>query len=194
MQQLALEWFSDHQAMAMAASVCLNVLIAISGVLPSAPLTAGNIIFFGFKAGLLISIIGEAAGAVASFWLYRLGIGKILSQKEVKNRFLQRLKQTRGAEAVLLVLLLRVLPFVPSGAVTLAAAYSQMSLLSFSIASTAGKIPSLVIEAYSVDRVLQLAIEWQIGIVLCAVLMLLVYKLVKQGGNKIQSKKPPSNK
>ena len=80
-------------------------------------------------------------------------------------------------EAVYLVLILRILPFVPSGAVTLAAAYSQMRLLSFSINSTLGKIPSLLIEAYSVDRVLQLKHGWQIGIVIFVVLLIIIYKL-----------------
>src|SRR5699024_317005 len=135
-------------------SIGFNVLIAVSGIFPSAPVTAGNIIYFGFEKGLIISVIGEAAGAVASFLIYRNSLRKWFTRKKVKNRLLNKLKHTRGVEAVFLVILLRILPFVPSGAVTLAAAFSQMRLLSFSIASTLGKIPSLFIEAFSVDRVL----------------------------------------
>ncbi|WP_340084964.1 VTT domain-containing protein [Siminovitchia sp. FSL H7-0308] len=180
MEHVVTEWFPEHQWMAVIISICLNMIIAISGILPSAPVTAGNIIFFGFKTGLLISIIGEAAGAVVSFLLYRKGIRTWFARNKVKNRFLNKLKHTHGVEAAILVIMLRILPFVPSGAVTLAAAYSQMRLLSFSIASTLGKIPSLYIEAYSVDRVLALTVGWQIGIVFAMIFIFIVYRHWKQ--------------
>lgn len=180
MKSLLLQWLPESSVLAFIISVCLNILIAISGIFPSAPITAGNIVFFGFKTGVLISIIGEAAGAIISFLLYRKGLRKFFTRDKVNNRLLNKLKHTHGAEAVFLVLILRILPFVPSGAVTLAAAYSQMGVLSFSIASTLGKIPSLFIEAYSVDRVLKLTVEWQIGIVLFLMAIMIVYKLWKK--------------
>lgn len=175
-----IQWFPENPAIVVIISISLNILVAISGIFPSAPITAGNIIFFGFKIGILISIIGEAAGAIVSFLLYRKGLSKLLTHDKVKNRLLNRLKHTHGVEAVFLVLMLRVLPFIPSGAVTLAAAFSQMRLLSFSIASTLGKIPSLFIEAFSVDRVLKLTVEWQIGIVLLLFLVIVCYKQWKR--------------
>ncbi|MFS0646109.1 TVP38/TMEM64 family protein [Siminovitchia sp. 179-K 8D1 HS] len=175
-----IQWFPENPAIATVISIILNIFVAVSGIFPSAPITAGNIIFFGFKIGVLMSIIGEAAGAIVSFLLYRKGLSKLLIHDKVKNRLLIRLKYTHGVEAVFLVLVLRVLPFIPSGAVTLAAAFSQMRLFSFSIASTLGKIPSLFIEAYSVDRVLKLTVEWQIGIVLFLFLVFVCYKLWKR--------------
>ncbi|MFA8439814.1 TVP38/TMEM64 family protein [Pueribacillus sp. YX66] len=179
MESILLQWLPESRILVIIISISLNVLIAISGVLPSATITAGNIVFFGFETGLLVSIIGEAAGAVVSFIIYRKGLNKITSQGKVKSRFLKRLKKTQGIEAVFLVLFLRVLPFVPSGAVTLAAAFSKMGLLSFSVASTFGKIPSLFIEAYSVDQVLKLTFEWQISIGFFLVFTIVIYKLLK---------------
>ncbi|MBS4205051.1 TVP38/TMEM64 family protein [Lederbergia citrea] len=184
MENVSLQWLPQNPVLAVLISLSVNILIAISGILPSAAVTAGNIVFFGFKTGLLISIIGEAAGAIITFIIYRKGLSILISQNQVKNRLLKRLKNTQRLEAVFLVLFLRVLPFVPSGAVTLAAAFSKMGLLSFSIASTLGKIPSLFIEAYSVDRVLKLTIEWQIGIVIVLIALVIGYKLwKKESGN-----------
>jgi len=178
--EYVLEGLPNHPIIVSVISVILNIVVAISGVFPSAAITAGNIVFFGFKVGLLVSIIGEAAGAIVSFILYRKGLNKIFSSDKVKNRFLHKLKFTRGLEAVLLVLLLRIFPFVPSGVVTLAAAYSQMRLPSFIIASTVGKVPSIFIEAYSVDRVLKLSVEWQIGIGLGMILFIITYMGLKR--------------
>lgn len=171
MRDYLLEWFPVNPILAVLFSLIVNIVVAISGILPSAFITAGNIAFFGFETGLMVSIAGEAAGAIVSFILYRKGLIKLSPKINKSNsKLLLKLKNTAGAEAVILVLTLRVLPFIPSGAVTLAAAFSKMGLLSFSVASTVGKIPSLFIEACSIDQVLSLKIEWQVAFILFFIL------------------------
>lgn len=173
-----IQWLPAHPLVAIVVSISLNIVVAIVGVLPSAFITAANIGLFGLTGGLVVSIIGEAAGAVVSFLLYRRGLKKW--KIKVENKFLKKLERTAGVEAIFLVLFLRVIPFVPSGGVTLSAAFSQMSLLSFSVGSTIGKIPSLLIEAYSVQQVLQLTWQWQIGLLLVLVICYIVYKIVSR--------------
>ena len=171
MTDYLIEWFPANPILAVLVSLTINIVVAISGILPSAFITAGNIAFFGFGTGLVVSIAGEAAGAIVSFVLYRKGLIKLSPKlNRSKSKLLFKLKNTAGAEAIFLVLALRVLPFIPSGAVTLAAAFSKMGLLSFCVASTIGKIPSLFIEAYSVNQVLSLKIEWQIAVTFLFVL------------------------
>lgn len=180
MENVFIQGMPNNPFLAFLASVSLGVFIAISGVLPSAFLTGANIAIFGFKSGLLISIIGEAAGAVVSFLLYRQGLTKL--DKQLNHRFLKKLKETKGIEAALLVILLRIVPFVPSGVVTLTAAFSKMSLWSFAIASTFGKIPSLFIEAYSVKWMLELTTNWQLILILVIALGIAVYSVRKRNG------------
>lgn len=156
--------------LAIVISLGISCIIAVAGVIPSTFVTAANIVYFGFAGGLAISIIGEALGAIISFILYRKGIRKLEEKINGKNhwRLLQRLKDTKGVEAFILVLALRVFPFAPSGLVTLAAAMSEMGLLSFTLSSTIGKIPALLIEAYSVETVLGWKGEYQAGAVIFA--------------------------
>ncbi|MFK2825479.1 VTT domain-containing protein [Bacillus sp. B190/17] len=180
MENALIQWLPAHPIPAFLLSVTLNIVIAISGVLPSAFITAANIALFGFQTGLLISIIGEAAGAVVSFILYRKGLKKFTSHMKLENKFLNKLQNTKGIEAVFLVIFLRVLPFVPSGAVTLTAAFSKMGLFTFSIASTAGKIPSLFIEAYSVERIFDLTVEWQLFILFALMSCFMIYTYWKR--------------
>ncbi len=185
MDAFLIEWFPTNQIVAALLSISLNILVAIAGVLPSAFITAGNIAYFGFEAGLIVSIAGEAAGAIVSFYLYRKGLIKLsASIKKSQSKLLLKLKQTSGIEAVMLVVALRILPFIPSGAVTLAAAYSTMRLIPFCIASTIGKIPSLFIEAYSVDHILSLKQELQIGLIPLLILMAIIYFFVKRTRSK----------
>ncbi|MFC0476742.1 TVP38/TMEM64 family protein [Robertmurraya beringensis] len=159
------------------ASVIGNVLIAVAGVIPSAFLTAANISILGFEVGLVVSIIGEALGAIVSFWLYRKGFSQVKEKVQVKWRWvrllLDWLYESKGLEAVAIVLMLRLLPFVPSGFVTLTAAIGKMNIVAFGIVSTLGKIPSLFIEAYGVHQVLKFDTNLQL-ILVAVVIMLFV--------------------
>ncbi len=147
-------------------SLAVSILVAIAGIVPSAFVTAANIIYLGFLGGLILSILGEALGAVISFFLYRKGLKKLSgidgSSRAIK--LLDKLKQTAGMEAFVLVVLLRLFPFAPSGLVTLAASYSQMGSGAFIASSTIGKIPALLIEAYSVHTVLGWKTEYQLSV------------------------------
>ncbi|HZG71021.1 MAG TPA: VTT domain-containing protein [Chondromyces sp.] len=182
------QWLPADPVVVLFISILLNIIIAVTAILPSAFITAANVAFFGFYNGMFVSIIGEAAGAVISFVLYRKGLNRLTSNRQTGNKFLLKLKRTSGMEAVVLVFLLRVLPFVPSGAVTLTAAYSQMGWLPFSIASTLGKIPSLLIEAYSVERVKDLSLGWQIGISIIIIGLIITYHFWKRKTGQIKKR------
>lgn len=152
--------------LALFISIIVNILISLVGVLPSAFVTAANIAYFGFVGGLAVSIIGEAVGAVVSFFLYRIGVKK-LGEKfsdQTAPKFVHKLKAAAGIEAFFLVMLLRIFPFAPSGLVTLAASLSKMSAVAFAVSSTLGKIPALFIEAYSVNEVLGWKQEYQAAV------------------------------
>lgn len=175
--------FSTHWLLLAIISIGLNILIAIVGILPSAFITVGTVRFFGFSMGLIVLIIGEAAGAIVSFILYRRGVSKLSTYSKIQhleNKYLGKLKNTGGMTGFLIVILLRIIPFVPSGAVTLTAALSKMRLISFSLASTLGKIPALFIEAYSINHVLQLPFESQLTVILTICILALLYFLWKR--------------
>lgn len=77
------------------------------------------------------------------------GIDQILS-----NKYFLKLKEASGTEWIFLLFLFRMVPFVPSSVVTVAAAFSSISIVAFSMISSVGKIPSLLIEAFVVMNVL----------------------------------------
>ncbi|MBT2694899.1 VTT domain-containing protein [Bacillus sp. ISL-55] len=169
-------------------SLAVSIVVAIAGIIPSAFVTAANIVYFGFSWGLALSIIGEALGAVISFILYRKGLKKLSGNSGPSRtvRILDRLKQTIGIEAFVLVILLRLFPFAPSGLVTLAASYSRMGTWAFAISSTIGKIPALLIEAYSVHTVLGWETHYQLAAAIFAVVAGICYyywttKIKKRG-------------
>ena len=127
--------------LAVLLSVLVNIVISIVGVIPSAFLTAINATVFGLWGGFSVSFIGEIAGSLVAFWLYRKGFRKF-----IENRFTHSPHMKKLLDAFLLVIGLRLIAFVPSCLVTLYAPFSKMRFGSFAVASSIGKVPALLIE------------------------------------------------
>lgn len=144
---------TSYHILAAPLSVFLNILIGIFGFIPSIFLTALNIKVFGLINGTLLSILGEALGAAVAFFLYRFGFRNITERKTTNYPQVQKLLHAEGKEAFLLIFSLRLLPFVPSGIITLFAALGRVSAVTFLFASTLGKIPAQLLEVYSAYQV-----------------------------------------
>lgn len=168
-------------------SLLINIFISLAGVIPSVFLTAANIIFFGFWYGLVISFVGEALGAIVSFSVYRQGFRKLpktISMERIPK--VKRLLEVEGKKAFLLILSLRLLPFIASGLINIFSAMGKVSLILFSLASSLGKIPALIIEGYSVLQITDFT--WQGKIILTGIsiylLLYLLRKIIKEIHNK----------
>ena len=178
MKEQLLQLFQQHAQVAVVLSIFISIVVAVLGLVPSVFITAANILFFGFWKGTFISFLGEMIGAAVAYFLYRNGF-KQASQKSLE-RFpkVQQLVNAEGRQAFLLILSLRLIPFVPSGVVTFAAAIGRVSAPVFLTASSLGKIPALLLEAYSVYQVAQAG--WQGSVILALVAFFILYWLVKQ--------------
>lgn len=171
-----LQLFKDHQNLAIVISICISIIIAVLGVVPSVFITAANILFFGFWNGMFISFLGEAMGAGIAFLLYRKGFKRTAKKRLDKYPKMQQLINAEDKEAFYLVLALRLIPFVPSGLITFAAAIGRISFISFVIASSLGKLPALFIEAYAVNEVSNFG--WQGKLILALVAVALLYWII----------------
>lgn len=184
MQDQLLDLFARHPNAAIFISIATSIVVAVLGLVPSVFVTAANILFFGFWQGTLLSLAGEAVGAMFAFALYRSGFKKKTHASLVKYPKVLRLIDSRGREAFGLILALRLIPFVPSGIVTFAAAIGEVSAAVFFMASTLGKIPALLIEAYSVAQVT--AFNWQGKAILAVTAVVLLVWIVRNKKPKVR--------
>jgi uncharacterized membrane protein YdjX (TVP38/TMEM64 family) len=188
MKEQIIALLNTYENAAYLISIVINIIISILGLVPSVFLTAANLAVFGFWEGTFLSFAGEAIGAIISFVLYRKGFRKLSVTKLFSHPKVRRLLEAKGLEAFFLILSLRLLPFVPSGVVTFVAAIGKTSLLIFMIASSIGKIPALLLEAYSVYQLMNWT--WQgkaVSTLLAVFLFLFTWK-------KINRKKAQTNK
>jgi uncharacterized membrane protein YdjX (TVP38/TMEM64 family) len=172
MKEQMIELLLNYKHYAILISLIVNVVISILGVVPSVFITAANLVVFGFWNGTLLSFIGEGLGAVVAFILYRKGLRRVSETKMFLHPRVKQLLEVEGIQAFALVLSLRLLPFFPSGVVTFFAAVGKMSLLVFAISSTLGKLPALLIEAFSVNHVIEWTWQGKMILTLFAVTLL----------------------
>jgi uncharacterized membrane protein YdjX (TVP38/TMEM64 family) len=170
--------FQQYPQWAVAISLLASIIVAVLGLVPSVFITAANILFFGFWKGTLLSFLGETIGAAVAFFLYRSGFKQISRNGLKKFPKAERLLHAKGREAFFLILSLRLIPFVPSGLVTFAAAIGHVPALLFITASSLGKIPALLLEAGSVYGFVH--VGWPVRILMAALALVLLFVVVKR--------------
>ncbi|UKS57615.1 VTT domain-containing protein [Exiguobacterium acetylicum] len=181
MEQQVVQVFELFGPFAPFVSALVGIVVSVVGVLPSTFVTAANLVYFGLWMGTLLSFVGEVLGAGCAFLLYRKGLRYAL-RRPLPDRFArlqQKLQAQKGREAFLTILLLRLLPFVPSGIVNIVSAASGVSILLFLTASTLGKIPAMLLEVLAVHQFMQSStmMQWSIaGIALAGYLIYRVYQ------------------
>ncbi|WP_103105111.1 TVP38/TMEM64 family protein [Brevibacillus reuszeri] len=143
------EWIRSWGILGIAGSILLNILISVAGVLPSIFLSGANAVVFGLYGGFLISLTGEVAGAAVAFLLYRRGIRSSRRLQKMESfQWVHRINGSSRFRKCLAVVLLRLNPFIPSGVINLGAALTTLSFGDFLLATTIGKIPSMVFETF----------------------------------------------
>jgi uncharacterized membrane protein YdjX (TVP38/TMEM64 family) len=181
-QSFVLDLFSSNPILTVIISLSLNIVIAVLGIVPSVFLTGANIIFFGFWGGTFISFLGEVLGALISFWLYKKGLSKFKLTSLSRYKWVNKLRNAKGLNAFYLIVSLRLMPFIPSGIVTVAAALTNSSFLVFAAATIVGKVPALLLEAFSVYQITQFTWIGKILLVLAAIYM--GYLLIKNTSSR----------
>lgn len=141
------EWIQSWGSLAVAGSILLNVLISITGVLPSIFLSGANAVVFGLLGGFFVSLTGEVIGAGIAFILYRWGVTKMVRLKKWQvSKWLTKINDSSRIKQMTAISLLRINPLIPSGLVNFGASLTNISFLDFMLATFIGKIPAMVFE------------------------------------------------
>lgn len=159
-------------------SLIVNIIIAIVGVVPSIFITAFNIHYFGIGYGLILCIIGESLGAIASFYIYRKGFKKI-SLNKIPDKYLKILNMPQK-EQMKMIFSFRIFPYVPSGLITYLASITEINIWIFATVSTIGKIPAIFIEVLIVGGILNSSGSKKIELILTLIGILIIIKVFKK--------------
>ncbi|WP_041313556.1 TVP38/TMEM64 family protein [Heliomicrobium modesticaldum] len=128
------------------AGFLLMTVQTLIGVIPAVFLLGALVIVFGWGPGLFIGWLGEIAGSAVAFALFRyFGRGPV-ARWLAKDRTFSEWDEWTARHGFSSIFLIRLAPFVPSGAVNLAAAVSSVGFLPFILGTALGKIPTILLE------------------------------------------------
>ena len=102
---------------------------------------------FGIVPGIALAWIAETVGVTISFLLLRFFFRDAAEEIISQNSYLKKIDDVSGKEGFKVMLIARLVPYLPSGLLNAVGALSQMSLRDYVLAALIGKLPSTAIEA-----------------------------------------------
>lgn len=127
------------------AIILVAILMALFPIIPY-PIVGGVIgAALGPLLGALVTWIGSTVASILMFAFVRYGYQDWGNRILHRYQKIDKLTSLFERNAFLAVLFARLIPFIPSFAVNVYAALSRMSFLAYAVASSFGKIPSMLL-------------------------------------------------
>ena len=150
------KFISRYESLAVVFAFMLTLFVNAIGFPPAIIFSTANTILFGIVPGIILSVIAETVGVTVSFQLLRFFFRDSAKKLINKNKKLRSVDKYSSKNGFMIMLIARMVPYVPSGILNAAGALSSMSLRDYFLASLIGKFPSTSIEAIiGHDAVLQ---------------------------------------
>lgn len=144
--QDTVEYIDSFGVWAMVFSFLLDVLINALGFLPSIFVSTANGLLFGLIPGIILSWLAETVGVIISFMLMRTILRSSAEKIIAKSKYLKKADEFSGKNGFKVMLILRAMPYFPSGLLTALGAISRISLKDYALANLIGKFPSTALE------------------------------------------------
>lgn len=139
-------YISSFGIWAMLFSFLLDILVNALGFLPSIFISTANGVLFGVIIGVLVSWLAETVGVILSFILMRSVLRSTAERLIAKSKYLKKLDEFSGKNGFMVMLVVRTLPYFPSGIITALGAMSKISLKDYMLSNLIGKFPSTALE------------------------------------------------
>ena len=141
------EYINSFGAWAMVFSFFLVLCVNAIVFPPAMIFSSANALIFGIVPGILLAWIAETVGVALSFVLLRFLFRDAAEDVISKHKSLQKIDELSGSQGFKVMLIARIIPYLPSGLLNALGAVSKMSFRDFTIAALIGKLPSTAIEA-----------------------------------------------
>ena len=141
------EYIRSFGSWAMFFSFWLVFFVNAIGFPPAIIFSTANTLIFGIVPGIVLSVIAETVGVTISFLLLRFLFRSSAEQLIAKHPRLKKVDAYSGKNGFTVMLIARMVPYVPSALLNALGALSAISLRDYVISSFVGKFPSTAIEA-----------------------------------------------
>ena len=141
------EYIRSYGSMAIVFAFLLTLFVNALGFPPAIIFSTANTLIFGIIPGIILSCVAETIGVTISFLLLRFFFRDTAEKIISKSKFLSSIDHYSSEKGFVVMLIARMVPYVPSALLNAVGALSSLSLRDYFIASLIGKFPSTGIEA-----------------------------------------------
>lgn len=141
------EYIKGYGSLAVVFSFLLTLFVNAIGFPPAIIFSTANTLIFGIVPGIVLSVVAETVGVTISFILLRFFFRDSAKKVIKKSKRLSSIDKYSSKNGFTVMLIARMVPYVPSGLLNAAGALSSISLWDYFLASLVGKFPSTGIEA-----------------------------------------------
>ena len=141
------KYIEGYGSMAVVFSFLLTLFVNALGFPPAIIFSTANTLIFGIFWGIVISVAAETVGVTISFLLLRFFFRDAAEKLISKSKFLSSMDKYSSEKGFVVMLIARMVPYVPSGLLNAVGALSSLTLTDYFLASLVGKFPSTGIEA-----------------------------------------------
>ena len=182
------DYIRSYESMAVVFAFLLTLFVNALGFPPAIIFSTANTLIFGIFWGIVISVAAETVGVTISFLLLRFFFREQAEQIISKSKFLSKIDHYSGEKGFVIMLIARMVPYVPSALLNAVGALSSLSLKDYFIASLIGKFPSTGIEAIiGHDTILQEEDPTRIIVVVIFAVVLIAWAWYYEKKAKAQS-------
>ena len=173
------EYIKSYGEMAVVFAFLLTLFVNALGFPPAIIFSTANTLIFGIFWGIVISVAAETVGVTISFLLLRFFFRDSAEKLIQKSKFLSSVDKYSSQKGFMVMLIARMVPYIPSGLLNAVGALSSLNLRDYFIASFIGKFPSTGIEAIiGHDTILQQEDNTRIIVVVILAIILIVGALI----------------
>lgn len=186
--QQTMDYIASFGVWAMVFSFLLDVLINALGFLPSIFVSTANGLLFGIVPGIILSWLAETVGVIISFLLMRTILRSSAEKLIDKSKYLKKADDFSGKNGFKIMLILRAMPYFPSGILTALGAVSKISVRDYALANLIGKFPSTSLEVVIGHDVVNYENNLH-RLMLVIIIVCLIYGAIWLYHRKIEAKK-----
>jgi len=141
------EYIKSYGELAVVFSFLLTLFVNALGFPPAIIFSTANTLIFGIFWGIVISVAAETVGVTISFLLLRFFFRDTAQKLIKKSKFLSSVDKYSSKKGFVVMLIARMVPYIPSGVLNAVGALSSLSLRDYVLSAFIGKFPSTGIEA-----------------------------------------------
>lgn len=141
------EYIQSFGPWALFFSFWLTLFVNALGFPPAIIFSTANTLIFGIVPGIILSCVAETVGVTISFLLLRFFFRETAEKIIRKSKYLNSIDEYSSKNGFTVMLIARMVPYIPSALLNAIGALSSLSLRDYVITSFIGKFPSTSIEA-----------------------------------------------